>query len=254
MYKYKSGKYVEDSTKGNSMINPRTFKNDAYVQVWLQSRDLATLDRWLESNGVGVRYLSEVIRESLKVLIDSIVTNYGVVYVESVDDAREWLWNRFRVNLNPGEKGRKNEMHNRILCNNLGIKKERDNDFEHYPEDLKKRIELAQKVARGDIDIEQANELKDQALSTIEFVDGIASFQNPAIDNIVNNPIDGDRNELAEMVKSRSRKPVVNEEIRKLTSEEIQQRAIELERKEREYQQKLKETSCVMPGGIKSID
>ena len=62
--------YKEDSTKGNSLINPLNYKGDVLVQVWVDSRVLATLCGWLDDKGTYTRYMSQVVRRPLEVLVD----------------------------------------------------------------------------------------------------------------------------------------------------------------------------------------
>ena len=45
---FKEREYKEDSTRGSSLINPLNYKGDVLVQVWVDSRVLATLCRWLD--------------------------------------------------------------------------------------------------------------------------------------------------------------------------------------------------------------
>ena len=67
--------YKEDSTKGAALMKPKTYKGDVIVQVWMNSRVLATLSAWLDSEGNYTRFMSEVVRESLTILCDHLVAN-----------------------------------------------------------------------------------------------------------------------------------------------------------------------------------
>lgn len=107
--------YREDSTKGNSLIKPLNYKGDVLVQVWVDSRVLATLCKWLEGEGVYTRFMSQVVKRPLEVLAEFVVENEGVERVDDTSEARSMLEKRFGVNLNRGEKGKKNVLHNVIL-------------------------------------------------------------------------------------------------------------------------------------------
>ena len=109
-------KYKEDSTRGKSLVHsPKRYKGDALVQAWLDSRVIATLSIWLEQNGMNPRFMSDVVRDSLKTVCDFAVKHGMVEMVEDTDDARGMLERRYRCNLNPQGRGLKNLMHNRLL-------------------------------------------------------------------------------------------------------------------------------------------
>ena len=108
--------YKEDSTKGKSlMVRPRNYKGDAMVQVWVDSRVLATLSVWLDDNGQGTRFMSEVVRDSLKVLCNYLVETKQATIVDHTTDARELLERKYRVELNPSGRGMKNVLHNKLI-------------------------------------------------------------------------------------------------------------------------------------------
>ena len=104
--------YAVDSTKGSSMINPLNYKGDVLVQVWIDSRVLATLCGWLDDKGTYTRYMSQVVRRPLEVLMDLLVNSGDARLIDNTSDAREILSRRFGVNLNRDGKGTKNVMHN----------------------------------------------------------------------------------------------------------------------------------------------
>ena len=107
-----SKEYAVDSTKGHSMINPLNYKGDVLVQVWVDSRVLATLCGWLDSKGVYPVYLSQVVRRPLEVLTDVLVNSREVKLVDDTVEARTILQRRFKVDLSRGGRGTKNVMHN----------------------------------------------------------------------------------------------------------------------------------------------
>ena len=115
--------YAVDSTKGSSMINPLNYKGDVLVQVWVDSRVLATIVRWMDSKGNYPRFMSQGVRRPLEVLTGFLVDNGEVDMVEDTDEARKLLTRRFNVELNRGGRGAKNVMHNLSLSgkrNDLG--------------------------------------------------------------------------------------------------------------------------------------
>ena len=113
-------KYKVDSTQGASLINPISYKGDVMVQVWMDSRVLATLCKWLENEGEYPRFLSHIVRMPLEMLADNLVENEKVEMVEDTLTARILLEGRFHVKLNKGRKGTKNLMHNVVLSSRRG--------------------------------------------------------------------------------------------------------------------------------------
>ena len=107
--------YATDSTRGRSLMRPETFKNDVTVQVWLESRYLATLSEWLDSSGERPRFLSEVVRAGVEGLVSGLVSNGQVDMIEDTQIAREMLERKFKVNLNVRNRGKKNAFHNLLL-------------------------------------------------------------------------------------------------------------------------------------------
>ena len=105
-----------DSTRGKSPVrDPRNYKGDAYVQVWMDSRVLATLSEWLDAEGRYTRFMSEVVKIPMGILVDYLVESGEINKVDDTSKARELLQRKYRVNLNPYDRGRKNEQHNMLL-------------------------------------------------------------------------------------------------------------------------------------------
>jgi hypothetical protein len=113
--------YAENSTKGNSVIQPLNYKGDVLTQAWVDSRVLATLSNWLIKSEFYPRSMSDVARRPLEVLCDYLVQTGQVEMVEETVIARECLSSRYRVNLNRGTRkdgavrGGKNILHNQVL-------------------------------------------------------------------------------------------------------------------------------------------
>lgn len=110
------GEYKEDCTDGQfSILNPVTFKGDTLVQVWMDSRELATISKWLDKNGNYTRFLSEVVKEGIHMICEELVSEGEVALVEDTAEARNMLERKYRINLNPSGRGEKNALHNIIL-------------------------------------------------------------------------------------------------------------------------------------------
>ena len=107
--------YKVDATKGSSLINPERYKGDVLVQVWVDSRILATLSAWLDKKGVITRFMSQVIKEPLRVLVEHLVEDGEVEMVDETIIARDILQRKYHINLNPRGRGGKNILHNIVL-------------------------------------------------------------------------------------------------------------------------------------------
>ena len=114
-YKYDSKRYVEDSTKGTSMLNPVSYKGDALIQAWLDSREVAMISVWLDKGGWGTRYLSDVVKGLFTQVVNTLIEQKQVEVIETTGEARELLEMKYRATLNPGGRGKKNLMHNLVL-------------------------------------------------------------------------------------------------------------------------------------------
>ena len=108
-------KYVEDSTRGSANIEPMRYKGDVYTQTWIDSRKLATLSIWLDENEYNTRYLSEVVKFTLDLMLDMVIEAGNVKMIEYTEEARDILNAKYRVNLNPGKRGKRNIQHNMTL-------------------------------------------------------------------------------------------------------------------------------------------
>ncbi len=111
----KEKEYAVDSTRGLSMINPLNYKGDVLVQVWVDSRVLATLMHWLDAQGTYPTYMSQVVRRPLEVLTDVLVNGGDATLIDNTIEAREMLQRRFKVDLSRGGRGEKNKVHNITL-------------------------------------------------------------------------------------------------------------------------------------------
>lgn len=109
-------KYIEDSTKGKSLMLPKSYKGDVVVQMWIDSRILATLSNWLDKQGNYTRFMSEVVKDSLEILVNHLVED-GIELVDDTIYARQLLEMKYRINLNKGDRGSRNVQHNVALSN-----------------------------------------------------------------------------------------------------------------------------------------
>lgn len=81
----------------------------------MDSRVLATLSRWLDKSDNYTRFMSEVVKDSMSMLCDRLVEIGEVEMVDDTMHARQMLERKYRVNLNPGDRGRRNRQHNVLL-------------------------------------------------------------------------------------------------------------------------------------------
>ena len=130
-----SEEYKGDSTNGGSLISPVSYKGDVMVQVWMDSRVLATLCKWLESEGEYPRFLSHVVKIPLEMLADHVVGEGKVKMVDGTAEARMLLEGRFHVNLNKGKRGKKNLLHNVVLSSRRGTDLGSRIDYTRYSEE-----------------------------------------------------------------------------------------------------------------------
>lgn len=107
--------YAEDTTKGASLMKPLNYKHDVVTQAWIDSRILATLAMWMESNNCPAKSFSDLCRRPLELLVEILTSNGNAELVDDTARARNYLETRFRIKLNRNEKGTKNVLHNQIL-------------------------------------------------------------------------------------------------------------------------------------------
>jgi len=146
------GEYREDCTDGQfSILNPVRFKGDSLVQVWIDSRELATISEWLDRGGDYTRFLSEVVKEGLHILCENIVENGEIEMIEDTQKARRLLEDKYDVRLNPNGRGEKNILHNQILSDRK--REERDNVPERVRELQKQAREVYKNIEGGKSEI-----------------------------------------------------------------------------------------------------
>jgi len=103
-----------DSTRGKAFSNPETYKRDVPMQVWLQSRHLATLMKWIETQDHGylVRFRSDILKIVVEQLVLHLVESGAVEMVDTAQSAHGILEGRFGIPCNPQDKGKRNRIHN----------------------------------------------------------------------------------------------------------------------------------------------
>lgn len=251
MSKYRQRIYTEDSTKGMSKINPKTYKRDVLMQVWMQSRHLATLLKWFDNEGVIVRFRSEIVQRTVEQVVEHLVKNGIVEMVEFSDDAVEIL-NRFDASNNPSGRGEKNVLHNLTLDDRRREREERYNpDFRHSQDNLQpqetnepEEETMDELVARGTkiynekLAKEKEEELKRQEDrikdSYVVDKEGIVRFK-------------GEKNDKSPIGEEKKRKFDEEQELRDKEWEEEQRK-----KKELALDEKKKEKETVKAQGIVS--
>lgn len=104
--------YKEDSTRGRALIKPRSYKGDALVQCWVDSRVVATLSNWLDNYGRVTRSLADVLKFTLEEVVQQLDDAGIIERVQTTDEARAILRAKYRASLNPGGRGKRNLLHN----------------------------------------------------------------------------------------------------------------------------------------------
>ena len=125
--------YSKDSTKGNAIMDPVSYKGDMVINCWVDSRLIAMLSNWLDSEEIRTAHMSEVIKISLEELVNILIENNKTRKIELCQEARDILEFKYRATLNPGNRGRRNLLHNLQLDarrmergSGLGFMKESD--------------------------------------------------------------------------------------------------------------------------------
>jgi hypothetical protein len=73
------------------------------------------MSNYLDEKGVQTRFLSEVIRETLEWIVDSLVEQGQVNMIDDTMLARDIIATKYRINLNSSGRGLKNLQHNMVL-------------------------------------------------------------------------------------------------------------------------------------------
>jgi hypothetical protein len=118
MARRRFGDYKEDVTRGKySIVNPKTYKGDSLVQAWLERRKLAGICEYMDTHGSKEeqpRFMSDILRFVIDRAYEQLVSA-GLCREWEILPAGEYLESKFRIELNPQERGKKNLNHNLIL-------------------------------------------------------------------------------------------------------------------------------------------
>jgi len=88
------------------------YRKDAFVQAWVDRRYIATLVKWLESEGVPPRYMADVVNSALVTMVDALVKQDKVSLVQFTSEADQVINRTIQTKLNSSGRGNKNYKYN----------------------------------------------------------------------------------------------------------------------------------------------
>jgi len=188
---------MDNETRGKSAIDPVDYKGDALVQVWIDSRVLATLSAWLDKVGNLTRFLSEVVKVPLSVLVQHLVEEGEIDMIDDTMEARTMLRRKYRVNLNPEDRGRKNLLHNIVLSD----RRKRLSDIVSGALDGSAASDVSEPMRRtGRASVEELTERAMKVHHKLEEEDLAKAKQEvsdsiPALGFVKDDEVDGSKNE-----------------------------------------------------------
>lgn len=170
----------EDSTKGSARIMPTNYKGDVLVQAWVDARKLAALSVWLDEGGYVTRHLSDLVTITIDEVVSKLIDAEMVEKIEFTDEARNLLIAKYRAQLNPGGRGKRNMLHNLHLDE---LRRSRfKNEVNEVPvlrqgqrvsrEEMKELMKTYEKIAKEDREKkfkEQADKQKEEAMKSKYF-------------------------------------------------------------------------------------
>lgn len=109
----------------------------------------------MEENGIAPRFMSDVFKFMFESVVDNLVEDKQVKFIESTIDATQHLDDRFRNNLNPQGKGLKN------LSKNLRIEQQDSFSFKKTEADTQSMKEGLEKEMKKFIPKYQVEESDD---------------------------------------------------------------------------------------------
>ena len=125
-------------------------ETDAYIQVWLERRYIATVQMLIAKYEITpAKHLSEVIRYALEVFVESAVDQGLIEFVSTTAEASNIL-SRFDVNLNPSRRG----------LQNLSLNLQRDVAGDDFNTSGAKTGRHASRFTQEDVDSMMKGELK----------------------------------------------------------------------------------------------
>jgi len=227
-YRYKAGKYVEDTTKGGSRLMPKSYKSDALVQVWLDSRKLALLSRWIDQDGPNTRFLSEVVRYTLDMVVE-LLQNEGWE-LGDIASSRQMLERKYRTNLNPNGKGKKNLLHNMILesggmenVRTVGSRKsyaELQRDVEDEDMQMVKMIKACGRLKAAGINYESFSKSENRLFSKYAMEDRLDDFIERVKQEMLNTSVD--QEQLRNSIEAARASGILYEEPKEDVSSEME--------------------------------
>jgi hypothetical protein len=109
------------STIGRGPLNPTRFERDAIVQLWVDRRDLTTIGKYMETQGIRLRHMSDLLRFCVDNITEIISRRMPELKETNSAKATEFLENRLGVVLNYGNRGRKNYVNNLLMSADVEI-------------------------------------------------------------------------------------------------------------------------------------
>lgn len=88
------------------------YRKDALVQSWIDRRHIATLIKWMESQGIQPRYMSEVLNTAISSLVEALISQGRTTRVQFTQEADKIIDRSIKTSLNPSGRGRKSYQHN----------------------------------------------------------------------------------------------------------------------------------------------
>jgi len=160
-------------------------ERDALVETWIDRRYLATVALIMVKEEIPPVSVSDIVRTAIETVVNISVMKGGIELVQTTEEASRIL-QRFKVNLNRGDKGKRNLMQNLQTDMNeaeasvgLGMKVGRQQDLTRpVPSDDKVHA-LTQKSV-GDLQMKvEWDEKKEQ-----EKLEELKEMENPTFDDV----------------------------------------------------------------------
>lgn len=99
------------SNRGKSPLTRTRAERDAIVQCWVDRRTLATIGTYMESKGIKLNFMADILNFCLETT-KTLVLKANSPYIGNTSDATAFIDSRFRINLNYRGKGQKNLISN----------------------------------------------------------------------------------------------------------------------------------------------
>lgn len=135
------------------------YRKDAFIQTWADRRYVATLIKWMESQGLQPRFMSEVLNTAIVSLVEALVSQDRIGRVQFTQEADKIIERSIKTSLNPSGRGKKNYKHNLELddlrLEAIGKPKQEESaasslQEQHESDFDSKLMEEARKLLKGD--------------------------------------------------------------------------------------------------------